>query len=269
MTVLTGLPATVRASLNYAADRSDGGIWSNNAPHWITQKLHAHPVDIHDARGLASAPRLDEQGFELHRIALADARWTDPAWVRANYAPRAMGLVQALTGAPKVVDFTRAALIRDTGDASQAPAAQFVHLDQTRDSAAPFVAEAADEAERRRYPRVRIFNVWRALTPPPQNVPLALCDQRTVDPNDWVVGRTIEPKFLEGVPYLTSVFNPQNQWWWVSDLEPDEVIVFKGYDSDPEAPMGCLHGAFTHPGVGPGAVPRASLELRIFAFSEA
>jgi hypothetical protein len=258
----------VEAALNYAADRSDGGVWSNGAPHWITQKLVAHLVEIRDARKLASPPRLDAEGFELHRIPLADCDWADPAWVQANYAPKAVALVQALTGAPKVADFTRAALIRDTGDASRPPAAQFVHLDQTRDSADPFVAAAADEAERRKYPRVRIFNVWRALTPPPQDVPLALCDQRTVDPNDWVVGRTIEPKFPEGVPYLTSVFNPRNQWCYVPDLELDEVIVFKGYDSDPEQPMGCLHGAFRDPDVGQGAVPRSSIELRIFAFSE-
>ena len=38
---------------------------------------------------------------------------------------------------------------------------------------------------------------------------------------------------------------------WRSDLTPDEVIVFKGYDSDPAEPYGCLHGAFRHPSPGP------------------
>jgi hypothetical protein len=266
---LTEAPATVKASLNYAAGRIDGGIWSNSEPHRITQELQAYAVEIRDARSLAAPPRLDEQGFAVARIPLADYAWDDRRWIEDVYAPEALALVRRLTGAPLVTQFAGSALIRDTGDPRKPPAAEFVHLDQTYESTTPFVAKVTDEEQRRKYPRVRIFNVWRPLTPPPQDIPLALCDQRTVDKSDWVVGRTIETTIPQGVPYLTSVFSPGNAWYYVSNLGLDEVIVFKGYDSDREAPMGCLHGAFKHPQTPKGAVPRASIELRIYAFSEA
>jgi hypothetical protein len=55
-------------------------------------------------------------------------------------------------------------------------------------------------------------------------------------------------------------------WLYLPDLTPDDVVVFKGYDSEPTAPMGCLHSAFRAPGPLGDAVPRASAEMRVFAF---
>jgi hypothetical protein len=71
------------------------------------------------------------------------------------------------------------------------------------------------------------------------------------------------------VAYVSSVFNPDQRWFYLSDLTPDDVVVFKGSDSDPAAPFGCLHGAFKQPTPPVGAVPRASVEARVFAFFDA
>lgn len=264
-------PAVVRAPLNFAADRTDGGIWSNLMRHLITQALEGFEVEIRDARRLAGGPSLEREGFVLSRTpAPAGADFTDRQWVATAYAPQCLKLVQELTGAAHVAPFYGGGvLIRDTGNAKAAPAAEFVHLDQTRESIRPFLEQAADAEVRARWPRVKIFNVWRPLTPPPQDVPLALCDQRTLDPRDWVVGRTVEPNFPEGVPYVSSVYNPAQRWFYLSDLTPDDVVVFKGYDSDPQAPFGCLHGAFRQPEPPARAVPRASAEARVFAFFDA
>jgi hypothetical protein len=271
MSAHTEAPATVRAQLNFAADRTDGGIWSNLMRHLITQPLEAREVEIRDARRLPGGPSLENEGFVVSRTpAPSGADFEDADWVARAYAPQCLKLVQELTGAAHVASFYGGGvLIRDTGRTDRAPAAEFVHLDHSRDSARPFLEQAADPEARRRWPRVKIFNIWRVLTPPPQDVPLALCDQRTLDPADWVVGRTVEPNFPDGVPYVSSVFNPQQRWFYLSDLTPDDVVVFKGYDSDPEAPFGCLHGAFRQPAPPSGAAPRASAEARVFAFFDA
>lgn len=256
----------VRASLNFAADRTNGGIWSNLMPERITQALEAHPVEVRDARLLASPPALDREGFTVCRDPLDSCHWDDRDWAISVYVPHCMKLVQQLTGAAHVASFYGGVLVRDTGNPQRAPAAEFVHLDQTRESAIPFLEMAVDAETQRKYPRVKIFNVWRAITPPPQDVPLALCDQRTLDEADWVVGRTVDPAFPDGVPYVTSVFSPNQSWYFISGLEQDEAVIFKGYDNDPAAPMGCLHGAFRHPRLK--GVPRASAEARIFALFE-
>ncbi len=260
----------LHAELNFAASRGDGGIWSNAQPEIITQQLLAHDVEISDARLLPSPSSLEAEGFEVCRMALSGASWTDPQWIAQHYLPRACELVGELTGAAHVAPFYGGlTLTRDTGDPQSARAAEFVHLDQTRASVAPFLEMDASPEIRAKYRRVKIFNVWRPITPPPQDVPLALCDQRSLAESDWTIGRTVEPSFPDGVPYISSVFNPRQKWFYFSDLSLDEVIIFKGYDSDRTAPMGCLHGAFRNPHVPVGTIPRASVELRLFAFFEA
>jgi len=261
-------PSAARATLNYAANAEDGGVFSNLTPGRTDQSRRAVTVDIQDARAFSTPPSLAREGFELHRLPIAGADWKNPAWVESAYTPKVLDLVQALTGAPRVATSQKTVLLRDTGDADAVPAADFVHLDFTRASARPFSDKLLDAADRARFGRVQIFNVWRAITPPPQDVPLALCDQRTVDDDALVEGRAIEPNYPEGVPYLIALPSPRHRWSWVPDLDLDELIVFKGYDSDPGAPMGCLHTAFMPEAAPAGAIPRASVELRVFAFFE-
>jgi hypothetical protein len=264
MTIAESL-AEVTAPLNFAADRSPDGIWSNLAPHLRTQALRAHDVVLRDARRLPDPPALDREGFILAHHPLLGPAWNDDTWVDEIYNPACADLVRRLTGTAYTVPFHRGVLLRDSGGGAAAPAADFVHLDNTQEAIEHFLERAAPADIRKRYTRVRVYNVWRAISPPPQDVPLALCDQRTVDRGDWVIGRTVEPDFPEGVPYVASMANAAHRWYFYPDLTLGEAVVFKGYDSDPGAPPGCLHGAFRHPAPGPTIVPRASAEMRVFA----
>jgi hypothetical protein len=259
---------TVRASLKFAADRTHGAIWSNLTPSIITQKLTAESVEMHDTASLAQPPSLEREGFTIEHAPIGEANWNDQSWNLDVYMPQCLALVKRVTGAAHVVSFYGGAFIRDTGDPKRAQAAEFVHLDNTLESSTPFLERATDAETRRRFPHVKIFNVWRLITPPPQDVPLAICDQRTVDRDDWVIGVTKDPSFPEGVPYVGSVYNPRQKWWYVSNLTLDDAIIFKGYDTDPGVPFGCLHGAFKHPDAPEAAIPRASAETRIFALFE-
>jgi hypothetical protein len=262
----------IEANLNFAADRTNGGIWSNGTPSLTTQKLQAHKVIIHNARSLAQPPSLEREGFTFVRHPVSGNDWHNLDWINSTYIPETLAMVQQATGAAKTLTFPmRSTLIRDTGNSRLAPAAQFVHIDQTRELAELFRSYLIDAQMLAQYPRVKMFNVWRPTTPPPQDVPLAICDQNTLAPSDWVIGRTVEPdiQMPEGVPYLASVYNPEQVWYYIPDLTPDDAVIFQGYDSNPEQPLGCLHGAFTHPVPPAGAVPRASIEMRLFALFEA
>jgi hypothetical protein len=63
-----------------------------------------------------------------------------------------------------------------------------------------------------------------------------------------------------------AMFNPAQRWYYFSDLTPDELIVFKGFDSDPARYAQPPHNSADLP--GPGAAPRVSVEARFFAFFE-
>lgn len=268
MTEAETLGAT-QARINFATSREDGGTWSNLDKSLITQPLTAQGILLHDRSTSAQAPSLDCEGFEVHRLAFDGARWRNCEWVETIGSPLTMEHIRECTGAAHIAPFHgHMALIRDTGDPAQPTAAEFVHLDHSRTSAMPFIERCAPAEVRARYPHVRIYNVWRALTPPPHDMPLAICDQRTIDPADWVEGKTVEPMMPEGVPYVTTVFNPGQRWSWFSGLTPDDALVFKAWDSDPSVPFGCLHGAFRNPHAPANAVPRASAELRYIAFFE-
>lgn len=255
------------ATLNFAGDRSSGGIWSNTRPEIVTQTLVGHKVQFSNARKLAVAPTVGVEGFEITTAPLDAYHWDDQDWIANTYMPSAVELVRRVTGADFAAPILNDVLIRDTGDARRAPAAQFVHIDQDRVAARLMLAAAAGgDEEVARYSRAAIFNVWRSITPPPQDVPLALCDQRTGKEADWVIGKTIEPEYPYPIPYMSAVYDDGLSWYYYPDMSLDEALVFKNFDNDPGQPLGCLHAAFKLEEVADDAVPRASAETRIAAF---
>jgi hypothetical protein len=107
------------------------------------------------------------------------------------------------------------------------------------------------------------------LTPPPQDVPLTVCDARTTSTDDVTVGDAVidapdepERRFESSLYHA----NPAHRWFWFSDMQPDEALVFKAFDSDLDRVQGCPHSAFDHPDCPPDVPPRASAEIRAFAF---
>ena len=271
MSTSTETSTAVRATLNYAADRQDGGVFSNFDPSLAKQSLDPREVEIRDGRKLASPPKFDVEGFELHRLPFPNLNLLDAEWVAKVYVPQVQEYVKKVTGAAHVVSFQGLrALIRDTGKfvPGYSIAAAFVHIDQTRTSALPMMEKLCGAEIRTRYPHIRIYNAWRAQTPPPQDVPLAICDQRTLDQDDWVEAKAVEPGMDHATAYLTSMYNPAQRWHYFSNMTPDEMTVFKAWDSDPSAPIGCPHTAFRNQNVPAGTIPRVSAELRFFGFFE-
>lgn len=116
------------------------------------------------------------------------------------------------------------------------------------------------------YSRFVMYQGWRALSPPPQDYPLALCDGRTVAANDLVpIDYLQDAGGRDGVVRSWGCrYSPRHQWWFFPDMTLDEMIVFKGFDSTrPDAPC-TLHVAFDDKTIDQ-PVPRTSYESRYFA----
>jgi hypothetical protein len=113
-----------------------------------------------------------------------------------------------------------------------------------------------------------MYQTWRAVTEPPQDNLLALCDRGSVPASDVVFYDAVigeKGTTLECVEARSCRFGPGHRWWYVSNMGPRDLLVFVGYDSaDPEA-VQPFHTGFDIPG-NETATPRGSLEARFFAF---
>ena len=73
--------------------------------------------------------------------------------------------------------------------------------------------------------RFQIINLWRPISHPADDWPLALCDHRSVDPKDIVPVRFLYPD-REGET-LGVRYNPNHKWKYVSGLTPEEFVLIK------------------------------------------
>ncbi len=275
-----GLCPVVASSVNYLGEMDVRPVFHARQRHRDNLVLETHDVDIVDARGLKEAPSLETHGFTLveHATTIQDFRVAESA--QEIYRREIEELIHELTGAEKVIVLNIVLRWSErAGDRSafvNSHPARFVHVDYSRKSfeevARMRLAETeadAHDLKSRLERRFVAYNIWRVLTPPPQDVPLALCDARTVSPNDVTVGEAVidapnEPERRFGSSLYHA--NPRHRWFWISDMRPDEALVFKAFDSDIDRVQGCPHSAFDNPDCPAGVPPRASAEIRAFAF---
>lgn len=149
--------------------------------------------------------------------------------------------------------------------------ARYPHADNTDESSdvlIHFFAEQMHGLDLKQFSRYALYNLWRCVSPPPQDCPLALCDVRSIAPDDELAITAVTQEHGIGeIRHDTSsyVFNPEHAWYYFPDMTPNEVIVFKTHDSDPSRPRRVAHTAFDDPDCPPDTHPRASVEARILA----
>jgi len=238
--------------------------------------LKAYPVMVEDLRGCDEAPRLDHEGFALvqHRTAVAD--FFDSA-ARAIYRRELETFVQALTGARRAVAFTNGVIRRSERSPhfrqhGTTVLGRFAHSDFSPNPAGSRTwAEGLLSPEDRQALATRrfaIYNVWRVLSPPPQDTPLALCDARTVAPEDEVWSDCVvdEPGRPE-IRFENTIFRYRaaHRWCYFSNMTRDEALIFKGFDSDRRRATGVPHVAFDDPSCAGDAPPRESIDDRVVA----
>ncbi len=244
-----------------------------DAPNWANTNMALKPYDlrIYDARPIADALSLDREGFTLvrHDCGITDA--FDVAADGPGYQAAVAARLGELTGASLVLPQGKGLIKRSmAGTETETGPARWVHMDYTTAAAYKWVEwiEGWEGLSLRRYPRFAVYQTWRCLTPPPCDNTIAFCDASSLDDDDCMVfdaclrepydepGNSFESQF--------AMFNPAQRWYYFSDLTPDELIVFKGFDSDPARYAQPPHNSADLPGAG--AAPRVSVEARFFAF---
>jgi hypothetical protein len=230
-----------------------------------------HQVQIHDLRPIEAELSLDRQGFELlgHRSAVRD--FYDDAEVRDVYYPEAERLIAEVTGASRVFVFDHTVRRRVAGGDDRAagqprqPATR-VHVDHTAKSGPQRVRDLlGDEAEGLLKGRLQVINLWRPIRGPLRDAPLAVCDARSVAPDDLVASDLVY-RNREGETYSVK-YNPDHRWYYVPEMQPDEALLLKCFDSKTDGRARFMpHTAFDDPTAPAVVLPRESIELRTLVF---
>jgi hypothetical protein len=242
--------------------------------------LDSRAIHVEDARFWAQPPSLAREGFALlpHKSAVSD--FGNAEEIARIHQLETERLLLELTDADQVVfsaPIVRrfAQRSRDSGQVStsgklyNSGTAYFVHIDVSDSAAVALTERWRPKSLQRSVRRSAHYNCWRVVSPPPQDMPLAVCDSRSVSATDLVKADAmmdIPGKRESSYESLVVRYNPRHRWSYFSNMNRDEILVFKTHDSDPGQPNAVPHSAFSDPTCPPGVVPRTSIELRAIAF---
>jgi hypothetical protein len=266
-------PSAIEATLNYIANTGEK-IFTYTGGAGSTDRRNGgmpdpRPVTIRNGRPFAGGFALERDGFRFLRHDTKVRDFFDQEEVRRVYYPEMEALVKAESGATRVVVFDHTLRTADDDDREsrkiREPVSR-VHNDYTEWSAPQRVRDLlpqeADDLLSRRF---AIVQVWRPIRLPVETFPLAICDARSLAPDDLVISERRYPNRV-GQTYAIT-YNPAHQWYWFPQMRRDEALVFKVFDSlkDGRARW-TAHTAFDDPTAPPHARPRESIEIRTLAF---
>ena len=265
---------TIRASFSYIVDTGVPPVryidWPEMEHAAIAPQYRQYEMPVRNGRPLAATFNLDTHGFVFaeHRTQVRD--FTDEAERARVYDREVEALIRKHSGASKVVVFDHTLRVGD--EQAQAamgarPPVKGVHNDYTEASAPRRLREIVgdEEAERRFKKRWAIVQVWRPIRGKVLIDPLGICDGRSI-PQKGFIRVERRYKYRTGEVYHIA-HNPAHVWFYFPQMERNEALVFKVFDSDTSKPSRfTAHSAFDDPDTPAGAPPRESIETRTFAF---
>lgn len=252
---------TVRAKINYSVPRDRMPVFSK-WPDVTDLSLQSHEVSIADASQFARAPQLEVEGFTVasHRVEIGDLLEARDVESQARIYSSQARLVLELTGADEVI-VAPSCIIRRQGAAREGERGpvDMVHSDFTVDGADSMIERTYNFATRAKVRRMAMYNMWKLLSEGPTNRPLALCDARSVPPEDLIDGES-RHHLRFGTTFVR--YSPHHRWAYFSTLNTDQLLVFKQSDTDASATRVVPHTAFEDSSAPANLKPRISMESR-------
>lgn len=261
---------TITAKVNYLGQMEDYPVAFSYNREASNLAYDPRAVTLRDIRSLPNASTLEEKGFMLAQVPFVCPSGADPEDHLRTFHAAMLDYLERTTSAAKVVLI--GPFVRHADPARALPGktpAHYVHADYTAKS---FMRTAralvADEPEGERFlaGRIAILQTWTAISPPPQDSVLTVLDRRTLVPDDIVEGTVVVGVAEDPRPHPALLFrhNPAHKWYFLSDMTPNDTLVFVGCDSYDLTMPGTPHTAIANP--TPGTTHRVSAEMRAFVF---
>ena len=261
---------SVQAELRYIVDtgvkpRTYISPQRSGKPSRREDTVDLREVWIHDGRPLAGEASLDREGFELHRQPSHVIDFYDDEEVERVHYPEIERLIQRATGASRVsiFDHTR----RSSGDKCSGvrDPVRAVHNDYTPKSGPQRVRDLFPDAAEYLKRRFAFVNAWHSIRDRVESCPLAICDARSIAPEDLIATDLVYRDRIGEV--FNVAHNPAHRWFYFPWMEEEETILLKCFDSAVDGPARfSAHTAFEDPETPAGAPPRESIELRALVF---
>lgn len=270
---------TVQAKVEFLSMRTERPIYyassaGRNAKHEIDQPMNVVSVEVADARERddADAPREFGQhpsGFDLLKFETRADEFLDRNQIESVYEAEIVEFLKQVTGGNRVHIFDHTVRASDPELREQKNVrepATLVHNDYTSHSGFVCLQEnLGDDADELAKGRFQIVNVWRPLTDPVEDYPLALVDARSLKAADLVDTERRAPNHVGEIQL--ALHDPRQRWFYYSAMRPDEVLLFKTFDSIDGGTHPCsIHTAIHMANAPPDARPRESVETRAFVF---
>ena len=263
----------VKASLTYLVDTGGKPVSYSaepgSSPSHYKGRYEEHTVTIQNGRPLVDRLSLDREGFIFinHKTRVKD--FYDEEELRSVFYPEIEQLVKELTGATRVLIFDhtlRAADDQTREEKKVREPVRRVHNDYTDWSGPQRVRDLLpDEAETILQHRFAVIQIWRPIRKPVQTAPLAIADARSLATDNLIPTERRYPDRVGEIYHIT--FNPDHRWYYFPNMERNEALVFKTYDSEKDGrARWTAHAAFDDPGSPPDAPARESIEVRTLAF---
>ena len=268
----------MRGTLDFLAEGGGYPVYTassagRDAHYEVDRAMKTSEIEFADARGsddqVTRMMGLHPRGFDLfeHHSEVPDFHQLETH--KTQYEAEVKDLLKKVTGCRRVeiFDHTVRATDPETREKLQLrEQASMVHNDYSKKSGFVCLEEnLGDEAATLKQVRFQIINVWRPLVDPVTEFPLVFCDARTLQ-REHVLDTLRQSPTHTGEIQLV-VFDESQQWYYFSDMNPDEVLVFKTFDSVQGGETICsAHSAARLVNPPAGAKPRESIETRAFAF---
>ncbi len=244
--------------------------------------LESHIVAVSDARSVQGLS-LETSGFELRECPSSVTNFYDNDQVMGTYYGECKKLAEELTGAEQTYTFDH--LIREPGKQISGGGTDGQVRETSSDAGGGYVSAVhMDYTENTTWDdylgvhgvvlpecsRVIALNFWRPIGNVVLDRPLAVCDARTVREEDlyetlvYGYGADNYSWHNIGIETYNVKYSERHRWYSYSAMSPEEVLVFKSFDSQGVIGTTCPHASFR---LETAAVkPRRSIELRVLCF---
>ncbi|WP_334187200.1 CmcJ/NvfI family oxidoreductase [Noviherbaspirillum sp.] len=269
----------VVGNLGYLAAPRERAFQYMHAPPEGTEQTNCgydmRPCRISNARLVASSVSLETTGFQLYDAPSMVTDFHDQEQITDNYYREAEEIARHVTGGVKAIVFDHLLRQREKGrpalgmgrhgDGSNPSAVGRVHNDYSERSGKRRLNMVLPDTHSD-FPFV-ILNLWRPVSYPAVDTPLAVCDARSFPRRDWLECDIIYPD-RKGEIYLGR-HSSDHHWYYYPEMHPGEVLAFKTYDSRSDVPARMTpHCAFDDWTAPRDAPPRRSMEVRCLVILE-
>lgn len=264
----------IEALINYLVDtgikpESYGGVSQAVAEQQRKGKYEEHLMPVYNGRAIADRLSLEREGFILVKHETKMKNFYDEDEISSVYYQETEELVKLTAGARRVVVFDHTLRSADSATREEkniSGPVRNAHNDYTEWSGPQRVRDLLpNEAEELLKHRFAVVQTWRPINEPVQREPLAIADARSMGTHELIPSARVYPDRRGEVYHST--FNPRHRWYYFPNMQRNEAMVFKTFDSMKDGrARWTAHCAFDDPTSPLDAPPRESIEMRTLAF---